>query len=243
MPDAEDLKEMYSSHYAEMFHGDANMGGLYGVAEVLKWLRQQVSGTFVDYGCGAGNLLQAAKDIGWNVLGVEFDPDLTASVAGQKGLRVVTTNQTTPQTADVLHLGDVIEHLTDHNNQMPEILSLLKPGGLLLAQGPLENNANLFHLAVTISRRVRRTRETDMPPYHVLLATANGQRTFFNRFGLRELQYTIQEEAWPAPSQIGRPELFNPRALALYTLRRCSQICSALRPQSWGNRYFYAGRK
>lgn len=45
---------------------------------------------------------------------------------------------------DVLHLGDMIEHLTDLEHQFPEILRLIKPGGYLLAQGPLEAGPNLF---------------------------------------------------------------------------------------------------
>lgn len=243
MPDAEDLQEMYSSNYAEMFHGGENMGGAYGVAEVLKWLRQQGSGTFVDYGCGAGHLLVAAKAAGWQAVGIEFDQRLASSIAGKTGIPVLTTSDAMAGTADVLHLGDVVEHLTDTDRQMEQILSLLKPGGVLLAQGPLENNSNLFHFAISVSRRLRRNREIQMPPYHVLLATAAGQRRFFNRLGLRELQYTIREEAWPAPATITRAELAQSRALALYMLRRCSQICSAIRPQTWGNRYFYAGRK
>jgi hypothetical protein len=33
-----------------------------------------------------------------------------------------------------------------------------------------------------------------------------------------------------------------PRTVGLYLLRRYSRAVSALRPGTWGNRYFYAGR-
>ncbi len=57
--------------------------------------------------------------------------------------------------ADVLHLGDVIEHMTKINEQMPEILKLIKPGGFLIAQGPLEANFNVFTLGIRLSRSFR----------------------------------------------------------------------------------------
>jgi 2-polyprenyl-3-methyl-5-hydroxy-6-metoxy-1,4-benzoquinol methylase len=80
--------------------------------------------------------------------------------------------------ADVVHVGDVIEHLTQLDTQFPEIPGLIKPGGLLLAQGPLENNASLFTFALSSARKLRPARRTEMAPYHVLLATSQGQRDF-----------------------------------------------------------------
>ncbi len=169
---------------------------------------------------------------------------MAAKVAQRTGATVVTDPaKLFGEPADVLHLGDVIEHLTEMNRQMPEILKLLKVGGLLLAEGPLENNANLFKVGVKLSRRLRSARPTDMAPSHVLLATADAQRKFFQRFGLHKLSFSIKEEAWPAPSKISLRDLVQPRSVGLFILRRFSQVVSAMRPDSWGNRYFYAGRK
>jgi hypothetical protein len=119
---------------------------------------------------------------------------------------------------------------------------LIKPGGLLLAQGPLEGNANLFTAVLRLSRTVRRPRPTEMAPYHVLLATARGQRMLFRRFALTEIEFSVHEVAWPAPDRLSCADLGRPRAVGLFALRRCSQAVSKLRPRHWGNRYFYAGR-
>jgi hypothetical protein len=81
-----------------------------------------------------------------------------------------------------------------------------------------------------------------MAPYHVMLATARGQRAFFERFGLVATEFRLQEVAWPAPSRLSGSELFHPRSLILFMLRRLSQRLSKLRPSAWGNRYFYIGR-
>ena len=211
---------------------------------VLDWLGRLTPGTFVDYGCGEGELLVEAERAGWRAAGVEFSQEVARRVAARTGLAVYTRPQESsgfPQ-ADVLHLGDVIEHLTRLDEQMPDILRLLKRGGLLLAQGPLEANASLFTSALAMAHRLRRKR-TEMAPYHVLLATAEGQREFFRRFGLTEIEYHLREVTWPAPSGLALSDLVRPRVVGLFALRRSSQALSALRPARWGNRYFYVGRK
>src|SRR6185503_14816261 len=100
--------------------------------------------------------------------------EVAKRVETNTGIKVVTNSADLPP-ADVLHIGDVIEHLTLLDKQFPAVLELIKPGGLLLAQGPLENNSSLFTSALAFARRVRANRRTEMAPYHVLLATSQGQ--------------------------------------------------------------------
>lgn len=243
MPDDETLARMYGPEYAELFHGHENMGGSEDAARVVEWLQRAGRGTFIDYGCGAGHLLREAARTGWQAVGLEFDEKVAAEVAGRTGARVLSAPDELPdESADILHLGDVIEHLTEVNRQVPEILRLLKPGGLLLAQGPLENNPTLFNLVVRLSRRLHPSRRTEMAPYHVVLATARGQRELFRRFGLEELEYSVREVAWPAPCKISPGDLRWPRTLGLFILRRLSQATTVLGAGRWGNRYFFAGR-
>ncbi|HWB00549.1 MAG TPA: class I SAM-dependent methyltransferase [Pirellulales bacterium] len=243
MPDAQTLALMYGPEYVQDFSG----GAVFDPKEPLRVIHQlstESPGTFVDYGCGEGALLAEAAKRGWTAIGIEFDDDVARRTAERTETRVVglAEGESLGACADVLHLGDVIEHLTDLNAQMPRILQLLKPGGLLLAQGPLEGNANLFSSTVQTARRLRPARRTEMAPYHVLLATASGQRTFFKRFGLSEVQYSVSEVAWPAPARLRFADWCRPRALALFTLRKLSQGISQLQPNRWGNRYFYVGR-
>ncbi len=245
MPDEAVLAEMYGADYGRGGGGDdCATEDPKEPHKVRAWLERAGQGTFIDYGCGSGNLLTMAQELRWQAVGVEFDPKVACAVAHATGAQVVSqpAEIAAAPRADVLHLGDVIEHLTKLNEQMPEILKLVKPGGLLLAQGPLEANASLFTLILSWVRRVRRGRNTEMAPYHVLLATAEGQRVFFERFGLQQLEYKLHEVDWPAPSRLALADLVRPRTSVLFALRRASQVVSALRPGHWGNRYFYAGR-
>lgn len=246
MPDDAILARMYGPEYSNSFSDDPGICDPKEPNKIKQLLKKNGSGTFIDYGCGDGDLLIEAKKLSWQALGVEFDPSVAASTAKRSGVRTIshTDLDTLAQgSADMLHLGDVIEHLPELNRQMPEILSLIKPGGLLIAQGPLEANLNLFTSTLRLSRTLRKNRRTEMAPYHVLLATAKGQREFFNRFCLEELEYSVHEVAWPAPSRLSAADVFRPRFAGMFFLRRISQSISALRPGRWGNRYFYVGRR
>jgi SAM-dependent methyltransferase len=246
MPDNETLSQMYGEQYATSFTHDPAVDDPKEPLRTLEWLKRLGGGTFLDYGCGAGSLLVDAARLNWRAIGVEFDAQVAREVQKKTGARVVSDPSVLLDAngppADVLHLGDVVEHLTALDRQMPQILRLIKPGGLLLAQGPLEANPTLFALALRLGRAAAVSRRTEMAPYHVLLATATGQRQLFRRFGVAEREYSVREVSWPAPSRLAASTLSSPRSLALYALRRLSQTVSSVRPGAWGNRYFYAGQ-
>jgi SAM-dependent methyltransferase len=242
MPDEALLAEMYGPEYLDSFAGASPTGEDRDFSGPLAVLERQPRGRFIDYGCGDGALVRAAATLGWDALGVEFDGAVAARVSARTGLRVVGIHAAAMEPpADVVHLGDVIEHLTDVDRQLPAILRLVKPGGLLLAQGPLEAHANVFTWVLHLARLVRRT-PSSIPPYHVVLATATGQRRLFTRCQLQPIDFVIREVAWPAPARLGIRDATQLRVVALYALRKASQAVTRLTRGRWGNRYFYAGR-
>jgi SAM-dependent methyltransferase len=246
MPSNEMVNKIYGTGYQGELSENPTENEPGEPGRVIHWLRQQPSpGTFIDYGCRDGKLLVKAKELKWQTIGVEINPDVAKATEKRVGVPVVEPDspRLSAHLADVLHLGDVIEHLTNIEEQMPHILSRIKPGGLLIAQGPLEANGNLFALAIRGSRLLRRSKVIHISPEHVILATSKGQKALFSRFGLKEIEYRLSEVAWPAPSEIPRGEEMNIRALTLYALRRLSQLATQSRPNSWGNRYFYVGQK
>jgi len=247
MPEPGMLQQMYGLCYesAVSKSTNCNIEDPKEPKKCLEWLRNQGTGTFLDYGCGAGELLKEAAKAGWCPIGVELDSQVACRIEERTGFRVLTVetaHSTDEPIADVLHLGDVLEHLTEMENQLPSILRLIKPGGLLLAQGPLEGNFNLFAACCGLSRRMRPWHRTAMAPYHVFMATSNGQRLLFQRFGLSELEYLLHEVAWPAPSKVTIGDIARPKHTILFALRRLSVGFSAFNRDNWGNRYFYVGR-
>jgi len=245
MPDAETLARMYGPAYADSRAADASVEDPSAPEEVLVRLRTLPPGLFVDFGCGAGSLLASARDLGWTATGVEFDPEVVrkASVRSRcpvlTGLDELRASAAVP--ADVIHLGDVLEHLTAPLDVLRTLVELLRPTGRLMAQGPLEAGPCLFSTVVRAARRLRVAPLVEMPPYHVLQATVAGQRRLFERAGLDAIEYRVSEVAWPAPGRLTRSVLRRPRSLELFLLRKMSQTATALAPARWGNRYFYVG--
>jgi hypothetical protein len=133
-------------------------------------------------------------------------------------------------------MGDGIEHLTNFDTELANVRRILEPRGVFVAQGPLENNWNVFTAAVRVVKWFRK-RITNMAQYHTVLATSKGQQALFNRLGLDEILYTVTEESWPAPARF----FSGARGMTLYLLRRNSQAVSAAHGGEMGNRYFYIG--
>ena len=244
MPNAAMLSLMYGEDFKHQLKPVHNVEHPKDPAAVLAILRTLPSGTFMDYGCGAGDLLAEAKKIGWSAAGVEYDRKVAAGVAAQMDCAVYTpaeANSLPP--VDVLHLGDVIEHLTRVDQELPEIMRLIKPGGILIAEGPLEVGPTLFNFFLRGFRRITRNfRRTEFAPYHVLLASVRGQKAMFQRFDIGEIAYKVTEIAWPAQVRLQLNDLRRPRIVALFLVRKISQLFSSLVPQKWGNRYFFVGR-
>lgn len=243
MPDAQDLESMYGTGY-QLGSGLHTVSDPAKAAWVLARLDQLPPATFMDYGCGSGELLVAAKQRGWDVVGVELRRDVADETSARTGLPVITVDEAIEKGrfAKVLHVGDVLEHLTNLDREMPRIIALIEGGGLLLAQGPLEANGNLFNWALRVSRSLRGRRPAQMAPYHVILATVAGQWALFRRCGLDAIEKSVTEVFWPAPAHVSSKDLLEPRKVCLHVLRLCSRALSRLRPDRWGNRYRYAGR-
>jgi 2-polyprenyl-3-methyl-5-hydroxy-6-metoxy-1,4-benzoquinol methylase len=245
MPDDETLALMYGDDYEQFLSVESCHSGDDGIRQVIDYLKTREKGVFFDYACGAGVLLGEVAKIGWEVIGFELNVAAAEKYSRLHNVKIVSDLKDLPADfrADVIHLGDVLEHLTDVNQQFPLILDLLKENGLVIAQGPLEANINLFFLGVKLARILRRAPISEMPPYHVSLATVEGQRKFFNRFRLREMVFDVFETAHPAPERIGISDLKNFRKSAFFLLRKVSQTVSSVFPKRMGNRYFYVGSK
>jgi SAM-dependent methyltransferase len=244
MPDGETLGQMYGDDYGQFISLEEAHSGGEGTERVLRELQKVDAGRFLDYGCGGGYLLREVAKLDWETHGIEFDRTATERIRDASGAMVVTSIDELPADVrfDAVHMGDVIEHLTDVDTEMPRILERLRPGGLLIAQGPLEANFNLFLVGLRLKKLVRDTDST-MPPYHVMLATGRGQKRLFTRFGLEQIAFDIFEAAHPAPEKIRFADVKNIRLTSLYVLRKLSQTFSGAFDSSAGNRYFYVGRK
>ncbi|MEJ7708314.1 MAG: methyltransferase domain-containing protein [Pyrinomonadaceae bacterium] len=120
------MQEIYGPEYCNAADSAPDGELTDEMTRVASWLRRANNpGTFIDYGCRKGVLLTEALKLGWRAIGVEINPDVAAQTEKQTGARVVLPDDPLLDAplADILHLGDVIEHLTALDDQMPAILA------------------------------------------------------------------------------------------------------------------------
>ncbi len=243
-PDDAVLKRIYGAEYLHVNQSADCPGSPKDHRWVVRMLQQRPPGIFIDYGCGAGDLLIKASHMGWEARGVELNEDVADRVASSTGLPVSSNPATLAgenggPSADVVHAGDVIEHFAHLDEELDRLLALLKPGGLLLIQGPLAAGACLFNLVFKTAGRLRTGRVINAAPTHLIASTRRGVETLIRRRGWDPIEMTISEVAWPGPWKWEA----SPRSAALFALRQVSQLVSRCAPGHLGNRYRFAAVK
>jgi predicted SAM-dependent methyltransferase len=89
--------------------------------------------SLLDFGCGDGSFLSAARKQGWNCCGVERNPP--ASV--QNDVPVVgSLDELDDSRFDCVAFWHVLEHLDDPVELLTRLRTYVKPGGIVLASVP-----------------------------------------------------------------------------------------------------------
>jgi 2-polyprenyl-3-methyl-5-hydroxy-6-metoxy-1,4-benzoquinol methylase len=97
-------------------------------------------GKLVEVGCGMGLMLQFFREDGWDVLGVEPDRNSCRHATNQLGMptvRATLEDAGLPDnSADVVVMLHVIEHVPAPVQTLREVYRVLKPGGHLVLETP-----------------------------------------------------------------------------------------------------------
>jgi len=125
-------------------------------------------GRVLDIGCGEGTVLWGAQSLGHDVHGLDLSPSAVAiarTLLGTDSVRVGTLENAhfDPATFDCVVALEVIEHLPNGRAFLRDVVSLLKPTGVLLLTTP--NRRRLF----AAGKRLLGLRQTptDYPPHHL----------------------------------------------------------------------------
>jgi SAM-dependent methyltransferase len=96
-------------------------------------------GRLLDVGSGKGAFLAAARDAGWETLGVEYAPEAAEAARAAFGVDVIVENFLDVRelgTFDLVTMWHVLEHLTDPIGALARAADCLNPGGRLLVSVP-----------------------------------------------------------------------------------------------------------
>ncbi len=224
-PRAEFIRRQYvSGRFTSVFREMYLPSAPYRMATIFRervdeLIRPRVpSGRLLDVGCGSGHFLKVAHDAGFEVHGVELNPEMVGFAARELGLpniRCGTLEEAGYPGShfDAVTLWDVLEHAEQPGRLLKEVLRVVRPAGWVFAY---TENFDSFNLFVTGRRS-----EIVAPDVHIRHYSPPTFRREFEQAGFRvERVYTrgldlahIRKTARTYPDQFPGLEMWLPQEL------------------------------
>ena len=195
---------------------------------------------YLDFGCGASaDTVILAKALGFTAFGAEVAEDTRKQAALISGCKVYSPEEiaTGQHRFDIVFMGDVLEHVMDPILLLQSAQKSLKPGGVLVIQGPLEGALTLSNFFVSLKAQIFFKRPSTFPPYHVSLARKNSMLKMLRVRGLTVINMEITEPFWPAP-RIGSHDSLVSLSKFLLSLTKLIDIGIHRINKSYGTRFF-----
>lgn len=212
LPTQEELARLYDEPYftTGSYPENVHTGGMEGHAHVLRSprlrrrAREEHRGTLreieavwrahgpregpprlLDVGCGAGFLLDAARELGWAVQGVELSPFAAEQAQRELGLPVFQGELGEAQFPaghfDIVVMRELLEHVPDPLGLLREARRVLRGDGVLFVQVPND----LDGVRMRLWRRVWWM----IPPLHLYYFDRGTLGAFLERAGFRVVRW------------------------------------------------------
>lgn len=195
---------------------------------------------FLDFGCGAtADTVILAKALGFQAFGAEVAEDTRAQANLASGCEIFSPDEINSgqHQFDIIFMGDVLEHVSDPILLLESAQKSLRPGGVLVIQGPLEGAITLSNFFVSLKARILFKRPSTFPPYHVSLARKGSIVNMLRDRGLTTVDLEITEPYWPAP-RLGSRDSFVSPSKFLLSLTKLIDIGIHKLNKSYGTRFF-----
>lgn len=149
-PCEEHLQQIYGASYALLNANDEERAEFAGLKratsryylDLIGQYRGHHGGRLLEVGCGKGDLLTMASELGYDVTGVEYSPHSCAVARAKlQGKGRVVQGELSDLAGDsrgydVCVLADVIEHVRDPRSFLARVHALLKPEGVIFIATP-----------------------------------------------------------------------------------------------------------
>lgn len=139
----------------------------------------------LDVGCGNGAFLTIAREMGWDVLGIDPDP-IGIALCAAKGVPAIQSTLDAIITDyeaqfDAITMSHSIEHLAEMPDELGRVFDLLRPGGMLwlATPNPKSLGARLF------GRSWRGLR----PPYHLCIPSQAALMQMAQSAGFEDIRF------------------------------------------------------
>jgi 2-polyprenyl-3-methyl-5-hydroxy-6-metoxy-1,4-benzoquinol methylase len=207
LPTAQTFEKMYCKEKYHDLHYNECLSDHYNEARKLLQRLESSPKKVLDFGCGMGFFLKSIKQDGHSCIGVEFNQAVARAAADASGCQVLSfetfCDEFDYEYFDVIHLGDVLEHLPQPLDMLNSILPYLKNQGILFVEGPLETNPSLVFWSAALfgffKRLVMPFKVREGIPTHLFRTAAEEQLRFFTRlnFDVRLEYWKVYETGWP----------------------------------------------
>ena len=168
------------------------------------------TGRLLDIGSGRGEVLKAAREEGWEAVGLEPSPIFADYASKHSGAEVrrepLEQSNFAASSFDVVILGAVLEHVYNPDQTIKEISRILRPGGALFVDVPNENGLYFF-----VGNTYQKVRGRDwvvnlaptFSPFHVFGFSSRSLRALLRKHGLRPERWRIYPGRAVVPAREG----------------------------------------
>jgi len=213
---------MEADVYFEHHDTEAKRTGALGLLEQAEILVGR-KGKLLDIGSGRGELLIAAKQQGWEAIGIEPSSSFTERL---RRAGVVIRQEPVERCGfeessfDVVILAAVLEHLYNPDETIREISLILRPGGALFLDVPNEHGLyfQLGNLYLKLRKRdwVVNLAPT-FSPFHVFGFGSKSLRRLLSKYGFEIAKWQVYGGTSMVPGKRGLLDLVEQQAARLVT--------------------------
>lgn len=209
MPAPEDVHQVYDKAFFDTAYAGLETNGrrqryvYLNFENKLEQIERRIGhhGKILDVGCSFGFFLDAARQQGWSVEGVDISPYAASYVRSHFNLSVqnaaVTETEYPSQSFDVITMWEVIEHLPNPIRALQHLSGFLKDNGLIVLGTPNVDS----YLAMIQGKRWRNWE----PPAHLLYFSPKTMGRLFDQCNLKMIHH---ESAVPYEKYVRRMKVY-----------------------------------
>lgn len=155
-------------------------------------------GRLLDVGSGRGDVLVAAREAGWEAVGIDLSPSFADYAERRSGARVmrepIERCGFADGSFDAVILAAVLEHLYDPDATVREIARVLRPGGAFFVDVP--NEGGLYFRLGNLYQRLRGRDwvvnvAPTFEPFHVFGFNPRSLRALLAKHGLEAREWRV----------------------------------------------------